>query len=182
MSAAQDNYNRAGFITFMVSMAFTFVFFIYISFIHPGVQFEKVRTQKDVSNPMAQAAGGAGAESVASNKTPWVSSEGMIAHGKKAYQSNCAFCHGATGKGDGAAGATLVPKPRNLVAGKWTADGSTIGLYKTIKNGIAGTSMAAFGHLPLVDRWAMVHFIHSITENKVMSDAAELEKFAKSEK
>ena len=68
----------------------------------------------------------------------------------------------------------MKPRPRNLIEGKWTAGGDRIGLYKTLKNGLAGTSMAAFGHLPVIDRWAMVHYIRSITKNKVKDDDAKV--------
>ncbi len=37
-----------------------------------------------------------------------------IAEGKKTFQTYCAACHGAAGKGDGAAAAALNPKPRNF--------------------------------------------------------------------
>ena len=72
-----------------------------------------------------------------------------------------------------------MPPPRNLVEGKWTKGGSSAELFHTVQNGIPGTSMAAFGHLPLVDKWALVQFIRSITENKVEDNPAELEQFAK---
>ena len=39
--------------------------------------------------------------------------------------------------------------------------------------------MAAFAHIPKNDRWAMVHFIRSISKNKVNDEDAEVEEFAK---
>ncbi len=38
----------------------------------------------------------------------------QVAAGKKVYEANCLACHGAAGKGDGAAAAALNPKPRNF--------------------------------------------------------------------
>ncbi len=38
----------------------------------------------------------------------------QVAAGKKVFEMNCLPCHGATGKGDGAAAAALNPKPRNF--------------------------------------------------------------------
>jgi uncharacterized membrane protein len=37
------DYNRGGYIAFMFSMAFTIVFFIYIAFIHPGVDLKEIK-------------------------------------------------------------------------------------------------------------------------------------------
>jgi mono/diheme cytochrome c family protein len=41
-------------------------------------------------------------------------SPGDAAKGKEIYAKSCATCHGATGKGDGAAAAALNPKPTDL--------------------------------------------------------------------
>ena len=40
--------------------------------------------------------------------------EGDAAKGKEIFAKSCATCHGATGKGDGAAAAALNPKPKDL--------------------------------------------------------------------
>ena len=55
------DYNRGGYIAFMFSMAFTIVFFIYIAFIHPGVDLKELKipeTQKEapVAPPAAEPA------------------------------------------------------------------------------------------------------------------------------
>jgi mono/diheme cytochrome c family protein len=39
---------------------------------------------------------------------------GNVSAGKAVFQQNCVVCHGATGKGDGAAAAGLNPKPANF--------------------------------------------------------------------
>lgn len=187
MALAQDDYNKGGFIAFVFSMAFTFLFFIYISFIHEGVEMgspiPEGRSMKMAgTSGGGAAAGGAAAADVSGVTEPWKTSPAMVAHGKKVYTANCAFCHGNEGKGDGAAGLSLNPKPRNLVEGKWTADGSTIGLFKSIKDGLPGTAMAAFGHIPNKDRWAMVHYIQSITGNKIMTSEADLNAYADKDK
>jgi len=40
--------------------------------------------------------------------------QGNAEKGKTQFVQNCAPCHGAVGKGDGAAAAALTPKPRDL--------------------------------------------------------------------
>lgn len=55
------DYNRGGYYAFMFSMAATMIFFIYIAFIHPGVDLKEIQipqeTQKEapVENPPAEA-------------------------------------------------------------------------------------------------------------------------------
>jgi len=55
--------------------------------------------------------------------------------GKKVFEQNCASCHGAKGKGDGAAAAALNPKPANFTLGKFKYGSGDADLAKTIKNG-----------------------------------------------
>ena len=64
---------------------------------------------------------------------------------QKIYQENCAPCHGATGGGDGPAAAVLKPKPRNFKEGKFLYGETVAQLKKTIKNGVNGTAMPAWG-------------------------------------
>lgn len=183
----EDTYNRGGFYAFLFSMVFSLGFFAYITFVYQGVDLREVPEEEAAAEQTV--AGGDGAESAAEQaidvsavQDPWIYQDSLAAHGKVAYQASCAVCHGAQGKGDGPAGAGLVPPPRNLVEGNWTQGGSAIELFQTISNGIEGTSMAAFAHLPVVDRWALVHYIHSITENKVETDPEKLKEFAQSVK
>jgi len=40
------DYNRAGYLAFMFCMAITLVFFVYIAFIHPGVDLKELEVEK----------------------------------------------------------------------------------------------------------------------------------------
>lgn len=173
-----DSYNTGGFYAFVFSMVFSLGFFVYVVMIHPGVDLKEVSPTAVEQQTLA---GGAPAKAVDISKIdkPWVENEDMAAHGAKVYATNCAVCHGPKGAGDGPAGMSLVPKPRNLIEGKWVKGGDSISLYVTLQKGLPGTSMAPFGHLPVKDRWAMVQYIRSITQNKEKDDAAKLEAFAK---
>lgn len=74
-------------------------------------------------------------------------------HGLAVYARQCAACHGLTGLGDGPAGATLNPKPRNFSTG-WFKLGSTRSgmptdgdLAATIRHGMLPAGMPPWPHL-----------------------------------
>lgn len=56
------------------------------------------------------------------------------------FRQNCINCHGASGRGDGAAAAQLDPKPADLTLEKTQAK-RDVELLETIKFGRPGTSM-----------------------------------------
>jgi mono/diheme cytochrome c family protein len=175
MSEVKDEYNRAGLNAFLFSMAFCFCFFFYLVAINSGVDL-----QENVVDPKAPTAEGAAPVfDIAQVKEPWVSTPEIVVYGAKLYKTNCAMCHGEKGLGDGAAGAGLNPKPRNLVEGKWTQGQGLISHFGVLQNGIKGGSMASYAHFKSADRWALVHFIESITQNKSTDDPAKVAEFAK---
>lgn len=179
-----DSYNRGGFIAFVFSMVFSLGFFVYIVFIHAGIDLREVKEQ---APPAVQTQGANGAAStkevdVSKIEKPWVDNPDMVAHGAKVFATNCQVCHGPKGLGDGPGGLGLKPPPRNFVEGKWKNGGDSGTLFKTIATGIPGSSMPSFAHLPAVDRWAVVQFIRSITKNRIKDDPAKVEAVAKSVK
>jgi mono/diheme cytochrome c family protein len=82
-----------------------------------------------------------------------------VEQGKKVAQVNCASCHGAGGKGDGAAAVALNPKPAD-----WTSvrvQGESDGeIFWKISTGRG--AMPPWKHLPEPDRWALVSYIRSL--------------------
>ena len=91
--------------------------------------------------------------------------------GEVLYAQKCAVCHGERGKGDGPAQRFLFPKPRDLTAGKFKIRSTPSGslptdkdLFRTITNGIAGTSMPSWGSIAEKDRWALVRYIKTLDE------------------
>ncbi|MFS4458688.1 c-type cytochrome [Bdellovibrio sp. HCB2-146] len=178
MSENRDEYNRGGMLAFAFCMVFCLAFFIYLVAINKGVDLAE-----NVVDPNAPAAEGAApAFDITKVAEPWVSTPEMVTYGKKVFMTNCAMCHGNEGKGDGAAGAALNPKPRNLVEGKWTQGEGVIAHYNVLLNGIKGSSMASYAHFKPADRWAVIHYIDSITNNKSKDDPAKVAEFAKTAK
>lgn len=75
-------------------------------------------------------------------------------NGKAVYdgKGGCAACHGASGKGDGAAAAAMNPKPRSFTGGQYKYDtdgdgkpGSDTDLMNILKKG-----SASYGGSPLM--------------------------------
>ena len=77
------------------------------------------------------------------------------ARGSALYRENCASCHGLEGRGDGPAGAGLVPPPVDFTDWTRARERSLYALYSVIGQGLDGTAMPAFSQLPPADRWAL---------------------------
>lgn len=166
MSENKDFHNRGGLLALLGSITFVSVFFIYIVFIQGGVDLGE-----NVSTP---ASADAVKYDLASEKTPWISNDQIVQAGQKLYQMNCASCHGA--KGDLVGG---IPTARNLVEGQWKAGAGAIAHFKVLQNGLPGTGMVSFkAQLSPVERWAVVHFVQTITNNKLTEKAEDLASFA----
>ena len=90
-------------------------------------------------------------------------SAASIASGLGLYQKQCAGCHGDTGKGDGAMGEELTPKPSNLADADWK-HGSTDGeIFTVIRDGVKSTGMKAYGRKMTAHQvWDVVNYLRSI--------------------
>jgi mono/diheme cytochrome c family protein len=83
------------------------------------------------------------------------------AEGAEVFRTNCEMCHGPQGHGDGPAGQSLDPKPRDL-AQLQTQAGDDF-LFWRISEGKPGTSMVAWkGILSEEQIWQTVSFIRTL--------------------
>ena len=64
--------------------------------------------------------------------------------GKLIYTSRCSFCHGAAGRGDGAAGAMLKPPATNFSTPEFWKTATAESMKSVIQNGKPGTAMVSF--------------------------------------
>lgn len=81
--------------------------------------------------------------------------------GGELYKIYCASCHGETGKGDGVAGLSLVPAPKDLVALQAAVEDDF--LFWRIRAGKEGTAMVGWkGILSDEQIWQVVAFIRTL--------------------
>ena len=90
----------------------------------------------------------------------------LLEKGKASYTMNCVACHGESGDGNGVAGALMNPKPRNFLVDKFKKGDKPDKVFKTLKEGLVGTSMVGFEHLPEDERWALTHYLLSFRKAK----------------
>ena len=94
---------------------------------------------------------------------PVKSTPASIAAGKKAFESQCAACHGASGKGDGKMVPELKSKPADLTDDQWK-HGSTDGeLFTVIRNGAKDTDMKGFASKLTANQiWNVVNYLRTL--------------------
>lgn len=106
----------------------------------------------------------------AARKNPVRADKASRARGKKLYAANCASCHGASGKGDGPAGASLTPRPSDLAT--MAPQHPPGDLAWKIENG-RGAMPAWKGTLSQTEIWDVVNYLQSFTptRSKAKADA-----------
>jgi mono/diheme cytochrome c family protein len=89
-----------------------------------------------------------------------------LAEGGRLYRRHCLQCHGLNGDGRGPTGPWIYPHPRDFRRGAFkfvtTGDGGKprrSDLARTIRDGLPGTAMPAFGLIPEHDRDLMAGYV-----------------------
>jgi mono/diheme cytochrome c family protein len=86
----------------------------------------------------------------------------LMTRGKAVFAQTCATCHGPEGRGDGPGGTGLNPKPRNFTEKAAWKNGTRLeDIYKTLDEGIKGSSMVSYNYLTKKDRMALAHVVQS---------------------
>lgn len=94
----------------------------------------------------------------------------LLRLGAAVYKRNCRQCHGVTGDGNGPAAAHLLPRPRDYRPAIFKFTSTNYGakplredLARTVRRGIAGTSMPSFRLLPHNELDAVVDYVLALT-------------------
>ena len=112
-------------------------------------------------------------------KNPVAATPESIAAGKKAYDANCASCHGNRAQGAEKAGVLISiiqeqggRQPPDLTDDRWD-HGSTDGeIYTVTRKGIPPTMMAGWvGRISDTDIWNIVNYIRALAANKELTVA-----------
>lgn len=108
-----------------------------------------------------------------------------VQSGKKLFeQMACDSCHGKTGRGNGPDAPGLTDHkdrpitPQNFLENLYGSGGTSRDLYRTIRNGIGGTPMPAYGKVaepygPTLESeqiWHLVHYVESLREPKTLGE------------
>ena len=82
-----------------------------------------------------------------------------LMRGAALYAEQCAACHGVDGRADGPNAAGLDPPPIAFADVERARQRSAFGLYQVIQQGLDGTAMASYAHLPSDDRWDLAFYV-----------------------
>ncbi|HET8765580.1 MAG TPA: cytochrome c/FTR1 family iron permease [Rhodanobacter sp.] len=97
-----------------------------------------------------------------------------LARGAALYQSTCAACHGATGRGDGPAGKALDPPPIAFTDQARADQRSALSLFEVISQGVEGTSMASYAkQLSREERWDLAYYVGTLAYTKEQATGAQ---------
>lgn len=116
------------------------------------------------SDPVGQSAPGRASvsESVGGSDDPY------LLRGGELYGKYCTVCHGEQGDGAGKFAYLMNPRPRNFQQGDFklattgNQNPSEADLLRTISNGMPGSAMPPWGHLPQSDLLALARFVRHL--------------------
>ena len=109
--------------------------------------------------------------STAAATTALASTPREAGDGERIYLARCAACHGEKGDGKGPVAAYLDPDPRDFTSGVFKLRTTEAGqpptdddLFRVVTNGIPGTAMPAWNHLPERERRLVIDYLKRFSE------------------
>jgi mono/diheme cytochrome c family protein len=127
-----------------------------------------------LSGPGPRASHDVKSQETAKLTNPVASTPESIAAGKKAYDANCAACHGNMAQGAVKAGVIISiieeqggKQAPDLTDDQWDHGSSDVEIYTIIKKGIPPTMMAAWdGRIPDNEIWSIVNYVRTLVLKK----------------
>lgn len=112
---------------------------------------------------------------VAALQNPVPATPASIAAGKRAYDLNCAGCHGNKAQGSEKAGVVISiiqeqggKQPPDLTDAAWDHGSSDSEIFGVIKRGVPPTMMAGFdGRIPDAEIWSLVNYLRALAKGDV---------------
>jgi len=170
----------AGVALFLAAIVVTFIF-IWIwqrSSAIPTAGFEPRLTSlpsasetPDATGSVTQPPSGSMEPSIADRDLARLDDERVL-QGRYLFERHCATCHGRWGDGRGELAEGMHPKPRKLTAGVFKFRSTPTGslpvdsdLERTIRRGIANSSMPSFQHLPSREVDSVIAFVKTLSSN-----------------
>jgi high-affinity iron transporter len=87
-----------------------------------------------------------------------------LGEGAKLFATNCATCHGATGKADTPVAVTLKPRPASFHSEEVMGGLTPFKAFNVIRFGVNGTAMAPMTALDEKQRWALAFYVFSLRQ------------------
>ncbi len=120
--------------------------------------------------PAASARANVTSQPAAGITNPVALTSESIAAGKRAYDANCAACHGNLAQGAAKAGITIsileeqkARQPPDLTDGQWDHGATDGEIFAVIKRGLPTTMMAGYdGRIPDGDIWSIVNYLRTL--------------------
>jgi high-affinity iron transporter len=94
-----------------------------------------------------------------------------LERGAALYQQQCASCHGPSGQGDGPAAQGMEPPPIDFTDAARARERSVFALYEVTRQGLEGTPMVSYGHLPDADQWALAFHVSTLAFPQTAAEA-----------
>jgi mono/diheme cytochrome c family protein len=122
----------------------------------------------------------AGNPAAAKLENPVAATPGSIAAGKRAYDVNCASCHGNRAQGAEKAGVAISiiaeqggRQPPDLTDAQWDYGATDGEIYTIIKRGIPPTMMAGWeGRISDSEIWSIVNYIRALARHETVTVAS----------
>src|SRR5262245_50179585 len=89
-------------------------------------------------------------------RNPLSGAPSAIAAGQRAYEQTCSTCHGPAGQGD---------RGPALNTGTFARGSNDTDLFRTIREGIAGTQMPPFRALSDDQVWRLISYVRSLSSS-----------------